>query len=293
MAFYRETESGISREYKVLAVLDSHHTGKSHLDIVRTDAFGDVLFLDNELQLATRDEYIYHESLVHPVMSCIQNKNPQKVCILGGGDGCAAREVLKWQGVEQIDIIDWDREIIHLFSHQYASWNKHSLQSPKVKIFCENILTFLPECKYDVVIVDLLDPNYQEKTSSILWPSVVEKLLSIIKENGSIVINVGGITPWSTENAEWINMLLSNQFRKNTTHSIQAYKVFVPSFQTEWCFFMISPSESLVNTSIFDHSSFVRYFDTNAWRAATSWSKDYGMNLPINKIKLSESLPPV
>lgn len=291
MAFYRESEEGYSREYKIQSVLDSYHTGKSQLDIVRTQAFGDALFLDNQLQLTTVDEYIYHESLVHPIMSLTER--PERVCILGGGDGCAAREVLKWDGIKEIDIVDWDREMIHLFTHRYSSWNRMSLQNPKVRVFCEDIIQYTTETKYDVMIVDLVDPDVEDKPSSILWPYVIGKVAALIKGTGSIVINVGGITPWNTRNAEWITMLLSNQFRKNTTHSIQAYKTFVPSFQSEWCFFLLTPSESSVNTSILENSRLLRYFDTSAWITASSWSKNYGKNLPIEKIKLSDYLPPL
>jgi spermidine synthase len=289
MAFYRESEEGLSREYKITSILDSYHTGKSQLDIVRTENFGDALFLDNELQLTTKDEYIYHESLVHPVMSLSETN--KKVCILGGGDGCAAREVLKWGNIEHIDIIDWDREMIHLFTHRYSSWNKMSLQSPKVRIYCEDIVSYTPEKKYDVVIVDLLDPNCNDKYSSILWPYVISKVSGLIEHNGSIVINAGGITPWNTQHVEWIAMMLSSQFCDNTTYTIQVYKTFVPSFQTEWCFFLISPLVYSVNTSLFENCTALKYFDRNAWFAATAWTKDYEIGLPTERIKLSEYSP--
>jgi spermidine synthase len=291
MAFYRETEEDITREYKITDILHTQDTGKSRLEIVRTNLFGDALFLDNELQMTSRDEYIYHESLVHPIMSF--TTEPNHICILGGGDGCAAREVLKWSGVERIEIVDWDEELLALFKHKFCHWNSMSLQSHKVQCFAQDVLAFTPEDKYDVVIVDLLDPNYKDNTSRVLWPYVIGKLPSLLKPNGSAVINVGGIQPWDSENAEWINMLVANTFKPSTTHKLQAYKTFVPSFAADWCFLLISPVESLVNPSGLDTARVLKYFDKHAWSVATTWTRNYATNLPIEPVKLISYLPPV
>ena len=92
MAVYRENDGFLVREYELThSAIVQKQTKKAFLEIVPTKEYGTALFLDGELQLTEKDEYIYHESLVHPcLMTAITRK---KVCILGGGDGCAAREV--------------------------------------------------------------------------------------------------------------------------------------------------------------------------------------------------------
>ena len=291
MAFYRENEEYITRDYKIIQSIESLQTRKSTLEIVKTNLYGEALFLDNQLQLTLRDEYIYHESLVHPVMTLTQE--PKRICILGGGDGCAAREVLKWTGVETIDIVDWDEELLNLFKHKFSHWNSMSLQSSKVQCFAEDVLQFQPKETYDVVFLDLLDPNYKDNVSRLLWTSLMEKIQSLLKPNGSFVINAGGIKPWNTENAEWINMLLANSLNTNKTHKLQAYKTFIPSFATDWCFFLICPQELDVNATGLEKSSILKYFDQNAWVQATTWTRDYTTNLPIHPVKLISYLPPL
>ena len=291
MISYKENDKGIVREHSVEKIFECKHTGKASLAILKTEEFGITLFLDNELQLSQKDEYIYHEMLVHPAMSLY--KESLNVCILGGGDGCAAREVLKWHTANTIEIFDWDKELTELFKHKYSFYNGNSLSSEKVQVNNDNVLSLSPNNDYDVVIVDLVDPDYQDTVSKELWSSLVPKLPSYLHEFSTLVINAGGLYPWDSTNVEWILMLLANAFGTNTTHTIETYKVFVPSFAREWCFFLIKPINARVHANQYDHINQFRYFDSNAWSLATTWSKDSSHMIPKQPVKLSGYLPPL
>lgn len=85
--------------------------------IIVTRSGNDIrLYIDGHLQFSTVDEYRYHEALVHPAMIAAGHGNRKRVLILGGGDGMAAREVLKYDDVETIDLVDLDPGIVELFS---------------------------------------------------------------------------------------------------------------------------------------------------------------------------------
>ena len=90
------------------------------------------LYINGHLQLSSFDEHIYHENLVHPAMHLSYNKN---ILILGGGDGMALREVLKYKAINKIKLCDLDPEIIRLFqtNEQLVKLNKGSLLSEKIK----------------------------------------------------------------------------------------------------------------------------------------------------------------
>ncbi|MBV8063688.1 MAG: hypothetical protein JOY51_08835, partial [Nevskia sp.] len=92
------------------------------------------LFLNGNLQFYARDEYRYHESLVHPVMAGFGA--PRRVLVLGGGDGMAAREILKYPSVESITLVELDPNMTRLFSQQplLRRLNHDSLLSPKLKV---------------------------------------------------------------------------------------------------------------------------------------------------------------
>src|SRR6056297_357983 len=119
------------------------------------------LFINGNQQLSTLDEALYHEPMVHPAMKSVQY--PQQVLILGGGDGCAAREVLKYNQTELITLVDLDPLITELGrTHPaFVEMNNNSLNSPKVSIVNKDAYKFLSETNryWDVIIIDLPDPK--------------------------------------------------------------------------------------------------------------------------------------
>ncbi|MFM1847839.1 MAG: hypothetical protein RL417_1313 [Pseudomonadota bacterium] len=120
------------------------------------------LFLNGALQFSSRDEYRYHEALVHPGLSAI--KDPRRVLILGGGDGLAAREVLRYPTVEAIVLVDLDPAITDLFrsSELPRSLNDDALNSPKVTVINADAFRWLKEYNgpsFDFIIVDFPDPT--------------------------------------------------------------------------------------------------------------------------------------
>ena len=273
MAVYRETDGDIVREYALEGskTLFRKQCDFALLEIVPTKAFGSCLFLDNELQFSEFDEYIYHEMLIHP---CLSLSNQRKsVCIIGGGDGCAAREVLKWEDVDTVDLIDWDSTVTKLFKHTYSYVNSGSLDDPRILIQNNNIQSYIHEERaYDCIVVDLLDPDFSKENQDHLWYDVLFLVKQWINPGGCIVINLGGILPGDTANVEIFTALL--QDRIDLPHRL--YKVFVPSFAREWCFALIGPTESELRNNL---PSTLRYLSDSVWKAANTWSEAYTNNL--------------
>lgn len=122
------------------------------------------LYLDDHLQFSTFDEALYHETITHPVYQLLQY--PKKILILGGGDGCAARELLKYPKVESIVLVDIDKKLTDLFSKQpkYVQINQNALNHPKVKVINEDGFKFIEHSEdiYDLILVDLPDPRSVE-----------------------------------------------------------------------------------------------------------------------------------
>jgi spermidine synthase len=268
MSVYRETDGDIVREYTLEygSTLFQKQSDKALLEIVQTKEYGTALFVDGELQLTEKDEYIYHESLVHPcLMTAASRKN---VCILGGGDGCAAREVLKWPDVEHVHIIDWDKDVTELFRHRYASLNGWSLDDPRVTIENKNIQELLHEYRtYDCILVDLLDP----KDAQIdLWYDILFLAKQWVTPTGSLVINAGGISPWQVDMVNWLLQMIESK----TGFKRILYKAFVPSFGREWCFILAGKQAGSADINV---PSDVRYFDATAWNHmyTHTWTKDY------------------
>ena len=119
------------------------------------------LYLNGHLQFSSVDEYRYHEALVHPAMSLAERRS--QVLILGGGDGLAAREVLKYDEVERIDVVDLDPEVTGLFRDHVtlSQLNGGALRDPRVRIHNVDAMRYLDETDrfYDVILMDLPDPS--------------------------------------------------------------------------------------------------------------------------------------
>ncbi|MFV0678816.1 MAG: polyamine aminopropyltransferase [Ottowia sp.] len=119
------------------------------------------LFLNGNLQFAERDEYRYHEALVHPAMAA--HGAPRRVAVLGGGDGMAVREILKYPSVESVTLVELDPAMTTLFGSNpaLAALNDGALASPKVKVTNTDAFQWLQteEAYFDVVIVDFPDPT--------------------------------------------------------------------------------------------------------------------------------------
>ena len=133
--------------------------------VVTQGRTGHKLFLNGNLQFAERDEYRYHEALVHPAMSAFGA--PRRVAVLGGGDGMAVREILKYPSVESVTLVELDPNMTSLFANDpaMAALNAGALSSPKLHIVNTDAFKWLqgdgnaePEM-FDVIIVDFPDPT--------------------------------------------------------------------------------------------------------------------------------------
>jgi len=129
--------------------------------VVTTGAAGVRLFLNGNLQFHSKDEYRYHESLVHPAMA--GHGAPKRVLVLGGGDGMAVREVLRYPSVEQVTLVELDPHMTQLFATMplLRRLNGDALTSPKLKIVNADAFGWLErsEQMFDVIVIDFPDPS--------------------------------------------------------------------------------------------------------------------------------------
>ncbi|HUP06234.1 MAG TPA: polyamine aminopropyltransferase [Caldimonas sp.] len=129
--------------------------------VVTASRAGVRLFLNGNLQFHSRDEYRYHEALVHPAMAA--QGAPRRVLILGGGDGMAAREVLRYPGVERVTLVELDPHMTTLFSTEplLRELNGDSLRSKKLEVVNADAFGWLDthDAVYDVIVIDFPDPT--------------------------------------------------------------------------------------------------------------------------------------
>jgi len=143
--------------FKVKKTLLSTKTKYQKVDIVDTDYWGQILFLDNLLMKTDKDGHIINEMIVHPVM--LTGRKKKKVLVVGGGEGFTATELLKYPYIEQIDIVDIDSEFVDIAKKYYPK-QMASLDDPRVRLFVQDGLEYMRTCteKYDAIFTTPTDP---------------------------------------------------------------------------------------------------------------------------------------
>jgi spermidine synthase len=138
-------------------IIISEKSGFQQIDIVRTKS-GKALILDGLLQLHTPDEFIYHEMLVHFPM--IHHPHPERVLVLGGGDGFLLREILKYSSVKEVVLVDIDERVVELCKEHFAKENRRSFEDERVNVIIDDALNFAEKDSggFDVLIMDLVEP---------------------------------------------------------------------------------------------------------------------------------------
>jgi spermidine synthase len=238
--------------------------------IADTSEFGEALFIDGRLQSTKADEYIYHEMMVHSLL--VGLKSRKKILILGGSEGCIIREVLKWEDVETVTQVDWDKELVDLFKTKYSSWNSGAYQDNRVKVVHEDAEKFLwmDLNKYDAIFMDLFDPSEENLPK---YKNIIQLILPHLHNEGGFAMNAGSVSPLKEELCEKIaDWLLNFTVYRDAMH------IEVPSYIQQWCLLFGFPkrwSEEIFLNKV----PKCKRFTIESMRRAFRWEKDYSNSL--------------
>ena len=221
------------------------------------------MFLNGDLQFSTLDEYRYHESLIHPAMD-----GPREdVLVLGGGDGLAIRELLRYDDVESVTLVDLDPAVIELASTDpvIRELNEDSFQDPRVEVVNADAFQWLRDNPddFDVVIADLPDGT-DVGTSKLYTIEFYALLEQALEPEGRVVVQAG--SPFFAPDAYW-----------SVSHSLEAagiavtpYNVDVPTFGN-WGFYLgvsESEGEGAPDLTLPEDAPDLRFLDDDLLRAA-------------------------
>jgi spermidine synthase len=192
------------------------------------------LYLNGNLQFSSTDEYRYHEALVHPAMAA--HGAPKRVLVLGGGDGLAVREILRYPSVEQVTLVELDPHIIGLFRDQpqLRALNTDSLHSPKLRTVNADAFTWLEGNTevFDVIVIDFPDPS-NFSLGKLYTTSFYERVDQHLSASGYAVVQT--TSPLIARKSFWTVVATLEAVGLQTT----PYHAHVPSFG-EWGFVLAS-----------------------------------------------------
>lgn len=238
----KDPDQGVNRIYIYYSTQSTHkYTQKQEVDLLQSPKWGKMLFLDGCLQSTTMDEVIYHNALVHPLMSTVQKK--QKILILGGGEGATAREVLRWP-VFSVEMVDYDKELVAHMQLHGAEWAKGAWKDLRLKVIYDCAWAYMAKGKqYDAVIVDLTDPDFKANQ----WLDLLTNVINSVKESkGGFVMNAGLYLPWDTDRLKNIVTLIQHLCSTNPEFKYYIYTAFIPSFSGEWTFIAVTHKQTFM-----------------------------------------------
>ena len=221
--------------FRIRNVILNTRTRYQEVQIVDLYGFGRALILDNYIQSTELDEYIYHETLVHPPMT--SHPNPVNVLIIGGSEGATLREVLKHKCVERVVMVDIDGELIEYTRKYLETMHKGAFGSEKLSLVIGDGYKYVMEAEpnqFDVVILDLTDPYSSEIAKKLYSAEFYMGIKNLLRPNGVMVTQAGNSFFYADaylEARENIREVFEHQWE---------YWTWVPSFGYNCNFIMAS-----------------------------------------------------
>jgi len=197
------------------------------IDWHHTKAMGRMLSLDSAFMLSERDEFIYHECMVH--VPALAHADPKRALVMGGGDGCSARELLKHPGIESIVIAELDAIVVATCRENFSDVNNHAFDDPRVRIEIGDALVFLCDSStlYDVIVMDFTDPDDGE-SSPPYSTETYQLICDRLSPDGVLSLHIGSAFFHPERFATTLRDL------RTVFTEVHAYKAFMPTYGAEW-----------------------------------------------------------
>jgi spermidine synthase len=224
------------RSHQLKKVLLRSKTRFQNVVLADSYSFGRCLILNDEIQSAEKDEFIYHECLVQPAMAL--HPRPRDVLILGGGEGATVREILRHPGVRRVTMVDIDEEVVEFCRKYLARWHQGALDHAKTQLVIQDARHYLEQAKekFDVIISDLPTPVKAKDPLSALYSlSFYRRAARRLKGKGLLVVQSGS--------GHWLQMKWHRALARTLSKVfkvVRPYFAFVPSFDEPWAFLIAS-----------------------------------------------------
>ncbi|NIV15468.1 MAG: polyamine aminopropyltransferase [Aliifodinibius sp.] len=214
--------------FEIENVLFSEKSPYQKIVVMETGQFGRILIIDDFVMLTERDEFVYHEMIVH--VPLFVHPQPQNILIIGGGDGGTARECLKHPEVEHIDLVDID-EMVTQACLQYIPSVANQILSKKVKCHFQDGVEYVKHVaqKYDIVIVDSTDPV--SVGEGLFSKEFYQDCFKLLNDDG-ILINQSESPSWQPGEVQRIAGKLKSVFP-----AVRYYQAHIPTYPSgHWIF---------------------------------------------------------
>ena len=195
----------IETSYSIQSVFYEDVSEFQHTQVVQSKRYGRMLLLDGIVQTTEKDEFIYHEMMVHVPM--LSHPNPEKVLIIGGGDGGILREILRYKTVNMVTMVEIDKGVVDLCREYLPMINDGAFEDSRTNLVIADGATFVKDVndKFDLVIVDSPDPI--GPASVLFSKSFYSDIHNLLNKNGIMVCQTGSLHMQPDEQVETHDIL--------------------------------------------------------------------------------------
>ncbi len=215
---------------KASKLLDSGMSEYQSYEVWETPQFGKLFRLDGYFMTSERDEFFYHENLIH--VPGVVHGNPQRALIIGGGDGGSAEELFKYPGMEQVVLVELDAKVVDIARRHLHAVHRGALDDPRLELRIEDGLRYVAEtasataARFDLIVLDLTDPiGPAEALYSVEFFRNCKKLLN---ENGALSLHIGS----PVYQQKRMRRLIDN-LRQVFTR-VSPYFLYIPLYGSQW-----------------------------------------------------------
>jgi spermidine synthase len=199
--------------FQKLAIYDTPHYGK----LFRLDGFN---------MTSERDEFVYHENIIHPALAA--HNAPKKVLIIGGGDGGSSEEALKHPSVEQVTMVEIDGDVIEVAKEHFRAVHNGVFDNPKLRVLVDDGMKFVRETqeKFDLIVLDLNDP--MGPAEALYSTEFFQQLRTALAPGGALTLHIGSPVARPERVAE-LSQRLNGVFR-----IVRPYTMYIPLYGSLW-----------------------------------------------------------
>jgi spermidine synthase len=207
------------------------------MEILETASYGKCLILDGRIQSSIADDFIYHETLVHPAM--ILPARPETALVIGGGEGATLREVLRYPSIRKAVMVDIDQAVVDACRQHLPEMHRNAFADPRLELRHEDARAYLEATRerFDVAIVDLTEP-LEEGPACLLFTREFYRLLADrLSPGGALALQAG-----MTKIGELPFYCAMARTLREVFPVVAPYQSYIPCFGTPWGFIVAAKS---------------------------------------------------
>jgi spermidine synthase len=205
------------------------------IEIVDTYDYGRCLFSNGLIQSTELDEFIYHESLIHPAL--MLHPQPKKTLVAGGGEGAPLREILKHPSIKKIIMVEIDQVMVRCAKQFLKPWHRGAFTNPKAAVYYQDARAYLETTQetFDCIFLDLLDPGESGPAKSLFTTEFYAAVKNRLTEQGIAVIQAGSSNLNMVQGFSSIYQTLQHVFPL-----VLPYQAHISSYVGPWTYFLAS-----------------------------------------------------